>query len=97
MDRKTFIKKAAGTMLIGIPIYSYLSCSGSDDAPVPAGADKNCLQNGTVGSVSANHGHSITVSKADVNAGMEKQYNIISREPPLIIMLLPFQKVTLPR
>lgn len=77
MDRKAFIKKATGAMLIGIPFYSILSCSDSDD-PTPDGADadKNCLANGTVGSVSANHGHSITVSTADVAAGVEKQYNI---------------------
>ena len=78
MDRKTFIKKATGAMLIGIPFYSILSCSDSDNDPTPDGADadKNCLANGTVGSVSANHGHSITVSTADVAAGVDKQYNI---------------------
>ena len=38
--------------------------------------EKNCLENGTVGSVSANHGHSVVVTKADVQAGIEKQYNI---------------------
>ena len=77
MNRKTFIKKATGAALIGIPFYSFLSCSGSDDDPVPNPTDdKSCLDNGTVGSISANHGHSITVSKADVAAGVEKQYDI---------------------
>ncbi len=80
MDRKTFLKKATSAMFIGIPIYSILSCSSSVDDPTPDGADadadKNCLANGTVGSVSANHGHSITVSTADVAAGVEKQYDI---------------------
>ncbi len=79
MNRKTFIKKATGAVLIGIPFYSVLSCSGSDDDPTPTPNpmdDKNCLANGTVGSISANHGHSITVSVADVTAGVEKQYDI---------------------
>ena len=74
MDRKTFIKKVTGAMLISIPFYSVMGCS--DDDPVPDPTEKNCLLNGTVGSVSSNHGHSITVSKADVAAGIEKQYNI---------------------
>jgi len=76
MDRKTFIKKVTGAMLISIPFYSILSCTDSDNDPAPDIVDKNCLLNGTVSSVSANHGHSITVSKADVEAGVEKQYNI---------------------
>ena len=76
MDRKTFLKKATSAMFIGIPIYSILSCSYSNDDPIPDGADKNCLLNGTASSVSANHGHSITVSITDVDAGVEKQYNI---------------------
>ena len=76
MDRKTFIKKVTGAMLISIPFYSILSCTDSDNDPAPDIVDKNCLLNGTVSSVSANHGHSITVSKTDVELGVEKQYNI---------------------
>jgi len=75
MDRKSFIKKVSGAMLIGIPFYSILSCSDSESDPVPM-TDPNCLLNGTSSSVSANHGHSLTVSKADVSAGIEKQYSI---------------------
>jgi len=80
MNRKSFIKKVTGTMLIGIPFYSILSCSDSDDLSsmmtAPPMTDKNCLANGTIGSVGSNHGHSITVSKADISVGVEKQYNI---------------------
>ncbi len=76
MDRKTFIRKLTGATLIGIPFYSILSCSDSDSDLVPDIVDKNCLSNGTVSSVGSNHGHSITVSKADVDAGVEKQYSI---------------------
>ncbi len=76
MDRNTFIKKITGAIFINIPFYSILSCSGSDNDPAPEIVDKNCLLNGTVGSVSSNHGHSISVSKADIEAGVTKQYNI---------------------
>lgn len=80
MKRKTFIKKTVGAFLMAIPAYSILSCSSSDDGPSdnpnpnPSGA--NCLQNGTNISIGGNHGHSLTVSVTDINAGVDKTYNI---------------------
>ncbi len=39
--------------------------------------NSNCLQNGAIASsISSNHGHSLTVSKADVAAGVDKTYSI---------------------
>lgn len=86
MDRKTFIRKTSAGILIGIPAIGLLGCSGSDDggAPDPGppdpgpgnGTSGNCLQNGTSTSISANHGHSLTVSKADVEAAVEKTYTL---------------------
>lgn len=86
MDRKTFIKNSTLGLLIAVPAYSLLSCSGSDDSgpaprpdpdpdpdPTPSG---NCLQNGTNSTISANHGHSLTVSKDDVAAGTQKTYQL---------------------
>lgn len=80
MDRKTFIQKAAGAMLIAVPAYSLLGCSSSDDGgenqnPDPV-ANADCLANGTAVSIGSNHGHSLTVSKADVDSGAEKTYSI---------------------
>jgi len=81
MDRKTFIKKTAGVLLLAAPAYALLSCSSSSDdsssTPPPTGGDPDCLANGTNSSIGGNHGHSITVSSADVNAGSEKTYNIM--------------------
>jgi len=75
MDRKSFIRKLMGSMLVSIPIYSILSCSDSEIDPIPT-PDKNCLMNGAVGSISSNHGHSLIVSNTDVDLGIAKQYNI---------------------
>ena len=80
MDRKTFIQKAAGVMLIAVPAYSLLGCSSSDDGggnqiPDPD-ANADCLANGTAVSIGGNHGHSLTVSKADVQSGAAKTYSI---------------------
>lgn len=80
MNRKTFIKKTAGALLIALPAYSILSCSSSSDdsgSNNTGGGTANCLQNGArASSISGNHGHSLTVSKADVSAGAEKTYSI---------------------
>ena len=43
------------------------------DAPGPMG---NCMQNGTNVTIGTNHNHAMTVSIADVMAGVQKDYNI---------------------
>ena len=76
MDRKTFIKKTAGAILVVIPAYSILGCSSSVNPNPDPNTTANCLANGTAVSIGTNHGHSLTVSKADVEAGTEKTYSI---------------------
>ncbi|NJW51539.1 hypothetical protein [Salinimicrobium oceani] len=83
MDRKTFIQKTTAGILLGIPAISILGCSGSDDGdsnpnPNPPPTAVNCLENGTLSSVasSAGHSHSLTISKEDVAAGVEKTYDL---------------------
>ena len=82
MNRKTFIKKTVGGLLLAIPTYALLNCSSSSDDSgsnnPPTGGNPDCLANGTNSSISGNHGHNITVSTADVNAGAEKTYNIMA-------------------
>jgi len=86
MKRKTFIQKTFGALLLAIPAYSLVNCSSSDDGdlgsngngnpnPTPINTG-NCAQNGTNISIDNNHGHVLTVSAADVNAGVSKTYNI---------------------
>lgn len=79
MNRKTFITKTAGALLVAIPAYSLLGCSSSDDAETPPDLDPSgvdCLANGTSAAIGSNHGHAITVSKADVEAAVDKTYAI---------------------
>ncbi len=77
MDRKTFIKRIAGTLLFSIPAYSMLGCSSSDDGgTTPPNNNADCLANGTQSSIGTNHGHTLQVSVADIQNGTEKQYSI---------------------
>lgn len=90
MDRKEFIVKTSAGFIIGIPVVSLIGCSSSDDSggdpgpgpgpgpdpdpdPDPQG---NCVENGTDTNISANHGHEVMVSKEDVDAAVEKTYNL---------------------
>lgn len=75
MDRLTFVKYFVGTALIGIPLFGTVACASSEDDDMN-NSSKNCLANGTNSSIASNHGHSLQVSKSDINAGVEKQYNI---------------------
>lgn len=90
MNRKTFIQKTTAGLLLGIPLISILACSGSDEEgqpnpnpnpnpdPDPDPSASNCLENGTHSTVasSAGHSHSLTVSKEDISAGVEKIYDL---------------------
>ncbi|RSC93048.1 hypothetical protein [Tenacibaculum singaporense] len=82
MDRKTFIQKSITGMLLALPAYMLIGCSSDSDNdpsptpdpnPTPSG---NCINNGTNSAISANHGHSLSVSKEEVQAGTEKTYSI---------------------
>lgn len=81
MNRKNFIKKSVGAMLLAVPTYSFVGCSSDDTAaaepePNPSGSGVDCVINGTGIAIGTNHGHTLTVSKEDVNAGTEKTYSI---------------------
>ena len=58
------------------------ACGGGDDGGGGGGSDaaasaKSCTQNGTSTQISGNHGHVLTVSAADVTAGVDKTYDIM--------------------
>jgi len=80
MNRKTFIKKSAGAALITLPLYGLVSCNNDDSANGDPNADPDstdCLDNGAnATAISSNHGHTLVVAKADIDAGVEKSYAI---------------------
>lgn len=80
MNRKTFIKRTVGALVIAVPTYGLVSCSGDDSTDVPPVEDPettDCLANGAnATAISSNHGHTLSVSKADIDAGLEKTYSI---------------------
>ncbi|MEZ4797548.1 MAG: hypothetical protein R2785_10310 [Flavobacteriaceae bacterium] len=79
MERKTFLKRLGGTLLIALPLMKLVGCSSSDDSGDNnnQGNERNCLDNGAMsGGITSNHGHILSIPKADIQAGVEKTYNI---------------------
>jgi len=75
MKRLDFIKRISSVAVIGLPVVALInSCSTAADI-VPVLTD-NCLENGTDTSIGNNHGHTLTVSKADVELAAQRTYNI---------------------
>ena len=55
-------------------------CGGEDTTgtvDLSSSGGSNCLQKGTSISIGSNHGHTLTVSVADIQAGAEKTYAIM--------------------
>ncbi|MCB0494521.1 MAG: hypothetical protein KDC79_00170 [Cyclobacteriaceae bacterium] len=84
MKRKDFINRIAAFAFLGIPVISLTSSCSKEETPAPTSNNNNtnnqtqedCLANGTNTSIGSNHGHTLTVSKDDVNAAVEKTYSI---------------------
>lgn len=80
MDRKKFLQKSMGSLLVLSAAPVLLSCSKTEDqnsiTDTGSTGEKNCLDNGTTATISSNHGHSVIVSKADVLAATAKTYSI---------------------
>lgn len=79
ISRKQFLRLLVRGSAAGVAGGALLAACGGDDGgaspDAPAGSG-NCLQNGTTISISANHGHALTVSSADVQAATPKTYDI---------------------
>jgi hypothetical protein len=67
LSRRQFL----GTVALGT---AAAACGGDDGGN--GGGNRDCVMNGTSAQISGNHGHSITVSMADVMAGVDKTYDI---------------------
>jgi len=90
ITRKQFLGRLLGSAAGMVGAAMVLGCSsnsgggggGGDTTPdagsTPADAARvtSCTMNGTVSTITANHGHVLLVSKEDVAAGADKTYDI---------------------
>ncbi len=69
MTRRQFLGTSAAAVAV--------AACGGDDAPADAAfAGRNCAANGTTTTISANHGHTITVSSSDIASNADKTYTL---------------------
>ena len=78
MKRKEFIRRIAAFTLLGLPVMAVSNSCSKEEQPTPSdnNSTPDCLANGTSSSISSNHGHSLTLSKEDVENAFEKTYSI---------------------
>ncbi|HHL53391.1 MAG TPA: hypothetical protein ENJ39_08440 [Flammeovirgaceae bacterium] len=79
MKRQEFLRTGLRLLVVSLPMgWALTGCynNANEPAPQPPGNTGNCLDNGTTTSIGGNHGHSLTVPKADVQAGVTKTYSI---------------------
>lgn len=74
MSRKQFLRTLAKVGAGALGASLLIACGSDDDDMEPGPA--NCLTNGSNVTIGSNHGHAMTVTMADVSAGVEKTYNI---------------------
>ncbi len=79
ISRKEFVQGMVATGLASV-VAGCGSSGGSDSSPTPTPSPTpppNCLANGTTFLITSNHGHTINVTVADIQAGVPKTYDIM--------------------
>jgi hypothetical protein len=77
LTRKQFLSSMMGAVAGAAGVALLVGCSSSDSSPDAAGGGKDCVANGTTVDIGGNHGHTLTVAKADVSAAADKTYDIM--------------------
>ncbi len=72
MTRKEFFRASLAVAGGALGLSAGAGCGGGGGEE----SGGNCVDNGTSSTISANHGHTLTVSAADVAAGETKTYDI---------------------
>ena len=73
MNRREFLGEALAGPLAGLAVLA-VACDGGGAAPLDAAP--SCLQHGTRVTIASNHGHSLIISIADIQAGADKTYEL---------------------
>lgn len=75
MTRKEFLRTLVGAGVGAAGVVAIAGCGDDGGAATPDAAPLTCASPSAV--IGANHGHTLTVSMADVNAAAAKTYNIM--------------------
>lgn len=75
LTRKEFLRSVVSVVAGAAGAALFVGCGGGEEGPADA-ASRSCTANGTTASIGDNHGHTLSVPRADVMAGTQKVYPI---------------------
>jgi hypothetical protein len=76
MTRKDFLRSIVGAGVGAVGVAALVGCGGDDGGTVTPDSPAAVCTTPAV-AIQGNHGHTLTVSLADVNAGVDKTYDIM--------------------
>ena len=81
MNRRKFFERTLGVLLLAGALSSFVGCNGDEglsglDPSGEQNGEPDCSANGTAVQITGNHGHTLEVSKRDIQAAAEKTYTI---------------------
>ena len=78
--RRSFLRAAAATTVVGVALGCSADEDDDDTAADSEGGDADC-SGGADGTIAGNHGHTASVSSADITAAAGKTYSIMGSSP----------------
>jgi hypothetical protein len=87
LDRKEFLRTALAMAGFGFAVSRVAACGGdttpstTGTAGTGGGSTNECANDAPIETIASNHGHTLTVSQADVEAGTLKTYDIQGTSP----------------
>jgi len=79
MTRKQFLRTMVGAGIGVAGVATLAACGGDDGGGTPDAAGGTCTT--PAATIGSNHGHVMTVTKAEVTAGVAKSYDIMGSSP----------------
>lgn len=79
MTRKQFLRTIVGAGIGVAGVATLAACGGDDEGGSPDAAGGTCSTATTT--IGTNHGHVMTVTKAEIDAGVAKTYEIMGTSP----------------
>jgi hypothetical protein len=76
LTRKEFLRSVVSGAAGAAGAALLVACGGGEGGGSADAAERSCTTNGTTVSIDDNHGHTLSVPRADVMAGAQKVYNI---------------------
>ena len=90
MNRRDFLGQSLATPLAGLAVLAAACGDDGNGSTLDAGPP-SCLQHGTTVVIAANHGHMLQVAIADIQAGVDKTYELTGGDHSHMVTITALQ------